>query len=206
MFCKECEEILSKNETKFARILHDINAMKKAELKNEFYFSDDAQLFEELRKEKSDVSYSEYKQIKDLGYFNDEKAETLKYFSASYVLRQLYLIENLLGQEEVSMLEHYLLGRCKGDFSLIVNLNYGQEFKAFCSSLPIDKLDDFKHYNFLVPEMWFHLIFDKKNKLGFSKVMIQPDDFRKNKVIFQLLSPSYIGASTTKKAKQALEK
>ncbi|WP_347990049.1 hypothetical protein [Methylomonas sp. AM2-LC] len=104
------------------------------------------------------------------------------------------------------MLEHYLLGRCKGDFNLIVNLNYGQEFKAFCSSLPIDKLDDFKHYNFIVPEMWFHLIFDKNNKLGPCKVMIQPDDFLKNKVIFQLLSTPYIGASTTKKAKKALEK
>ncbi|WP_347990050.1 hypothetical protein [Methylomonas sp. AM2-LC] len=50
LFCEDCELLLSKNETKFARILHDINLMKKEELAKEYYSTDDAQLFEEFKR------------------------------------------------------------------------------------------------------------------------------------------------------------
>ena len=205
LFCRECEERLSKNETKFTKILHDINAMERMVLKTVCYTTDFDELSEWLRQAQPSINIDEVNQVINQGYFNEEKAETLKYFSASYVLRQLYLIKNTLGQKEVDMLESYLLGSRDGDFNLRVKLNYGQPFKAFSSSLPIDKLIDFKHYNFIVPEMWFHLIFDINDKLGAKKVIIQPDNFLENKDIMQLLCSPYQKATVTKKAKLALE-
>lgn len=207
LFCKECESLLSKNETKFSRIFHDINSMKKEEIKKIAFSTDYEQLWDDIKNEiHPSPTFDEYKNVVEQGYFDDVKAETLKYFSASYVLRQLYLLENTLGQKEVDMLESYLLGNGDGDFNLLVSVNSGEPFKAVCSSLVLDSLDNFKHYNFIVPEIWFHLIFDINNELGVKKVTIVPDDFLNNKVIIDLLSRQYKDTSITEKARQAIEK
>jgi len=204
LFCSDCEERLSKNETKFSKILHDINSMEEMERKIVSYRTNRSEWLEELKRAQPNININMANQVIDQGYFNEEKAETLKYFSASYVLRQLYLIENTLGQKEVDMLENYLLGNKDGNFDLIVKINYGKSFKATCSSLALDRLDDFKHYNFIVPEMWFHLIFYIKNKRDVGKVIIQPSNFLDDKDIMLLLSSPYKKASVTEKAKLAL--
>lgn len=197
LFCKICEGILSKNETKFSRIFHDIQKMSVTERENAIYTTE----YEKLKKSISSSNNEFNKFIQQL-YFDNEKAETIKYFAASYLLRQLYLKKHSLGQREIDMLENYLLGKVDGDFNLIVKLNSGQPFKAFCSSLCLDQLEDFKHYNFVVPEMWFHLIF----KLSSRELYIQPDDFLKNEDIKKLLSKPYQNASVTEKANTALKR
>ena len=206
LFCSECELVLSKNETKFARILHDVNRLDKDEVKKNGYSTDHDSLFLELKKSQGNISFDIFKQALELGYFNENNTETLKYFAASFVLRQLYIIEHRLGKKEIEMLENYILGQGDGNFSLIVNLNTGEDFWVFCSSLTIDQLDDFKHYNFVVPNMWFHLIFDTNNTMGIPKVLIQPDDFKKNNVIINLLSRFYKGVQVSKKAELAIAK
>lgn len=200
LFCKECELVLSKNETKFARILHDINEISKDKIPDMFYSPES---LEELKKEKP-TFVSELEELIKNNYFSEEKAFTLKYFAASFVLRQLYIIDNTLGTNEVSLLEDYLLGLGDGKFTLFVKINYGQSFKAFSSTFALDKIDTFKHYNFIVPEMWFHLIFDIQGKLGAEKIVVIPEDFFKDKIIRRLLSQPYQGASLTEKAKNML--
>lgn len=200
LFCKECELLLSKNETKFARILHDINDASKDKILHMFYSPES---IEKLKKE-SPALVSELEESVKNNYFNEERVATLKYFSASFVLRQLYIIGNTLGTNEVSLLERYLLGLGDGKFTLMVKINCGQSFKAFSSTFSIDSLDAFKHYNFIVPEMWFHLIFDIQSKLGAEKITVMPEDLLKDKVIMQLLSQPYQKASFTEKAKNML--
>lgn len=206
LFCGDCESVLSKNETKFARILHDINRLDKDEVKKTSYCTDHYSVFSELKKSPVNISFDILKQALESGYFNEKNTETLKYFAASFLLRQLYIIEHKLGEKEVEMLESYILGKGDGNFSLIVNLNAGEDFWAFCSSLTLDHQDDFKHYNFVVPNIWFHLIFDTNNKMGVQKVLIQPDDFKKSNVIVNLLSRFYKDVQVSKKAELAIAK
>ncbi|PMG47497.1 hypothetical protein BCU90_11710 [Vibrio lentus] len=206
LFCNDCEILLSKNETKFARILCDINSLDKDEIKKTSYSTDHDSLFLELKKSKCKINFDMFKKVLESGYFNEDNAETLKYFAASFVLRQLYIIDHNLGGKEIEMLESYIFGKAVGNFSLIVNLNAGEDFWAFCSSLTIDQLDDFKHYNFVVPNIWFHLIFDINNTMGIPKVLIQPDDFKNNDVIVNLLSQFYKDAQVSKKAELAISK
>lgn len=205
LFCKSCEELLSKNETKFARILHDVNSMTKESLSKEFYTTDKKKIIDLIRNERPSISVDELIQEMNNKYFNDPRVETLKYFSASYVLRQLYIIDNSLGDKWTHMLEDYLLGKESSCFTLVVKLNCGDNFKAFSSSFALDELDDFKHYNFIVPEMWFHLIFDRDEQLDVAGVTVLPENFMKNDEIYTLLSKPYENASLTKKAKVALE-
>ncbi|RZG16722.1 hypothetical protein EXT47_05185 [Pseudoalteromonas sp. CO342X] len=197
IFCHDCEILLSKNETKFARILRDINDIEKKELKKTSYITD-------YEKVKGVMSFDEFKQTLEAGYFNKENVETLKYFSASFLLRQLYVIEHNLAKEDMKMLEDYILGQGEGNFNLFVNLNIEKDFLTFCSSIPLDKQDDFKHYNFIVPNVWFHLIFDRDASLGKPNVMITPSDFYKNEIIIGLLSKFYEDVRISKKAEKAM--
>ena len=63
--------------------------MEKMDLKTVCYITDFGELSESLRQAQPSINIDEINQVIDQGYFNEEKAETLKFFSASYVLRQL---------------------------------------------------------------------------------------------------------------------
>lgn len=205
LFCENCEEILSKNETKFARILHEINNFSKNEVSEIAYSTDFKKISEEALKLNPNISLDDLKKVMDSGYLDEEKVETLKYFSASCVLRQLYIIDNSLGKSEVTKLERYLLGQGDGEFNLVVDINTGDNFKAFCSSIPLDNVNDFKHYNFIVPEMWFHLIFDTNKELGDFSVIVKSNNFFENRYIIESLKELYKDAGKTKKAQKAFE-
>ncbi|GHY44828.1 hypothetical protein FXE31_14105 [Vibrio cholerae] len=201
LFCRKCEGILSINETKFARILHDINKKTPQERSAEFFNTNIASMTIPPGVDALSVA----KLYRGM-YFDFESAEVLKYFSASYVLRQLYLIEHNLGAKEIDMLEKYVLNHGPGNFTLIVYLNKGNTFKSVCSSMAIDSLKDFKHYNFYLPEMWFHLIFDVRKVLDKSHVLIMSKDFEKEYSISLLLKEALKKFTLTDKAKKALQK
>lgn len=199
LFCRSCEQILSKNETKFAKILHQINEIPKKEISNIFYHSEINFIINEITNDNK-FSTSEINEIIEKNYLDDEKAETLKYFAASFVLRQLYIIDNTLGKKEVKDIEDYLLGKSNGNFSLILKINNTGDFKSVSSTFPIDGLDEFKHYTFLAPEMWFHLIFDIKNHLDKPKIVITTENLLKEPVIKKLFSQAFKNATATQKA------
>ncbi|HIF5693407.1 TPA: hypothetical protein ACX3DQ_004550 [Vibrio parahaemolyticus] len=200
IFCKSCEGILSKNETKFARILHDVNSMSLERRSKESFTTN-------IKGVPIPKGYSLVEIINAYknNYFDYGVTEDLKYFAASYVLRQIYLIDHQLGDDEISMLEKYILGKGSGDFSLLVALNSGGSFKCVCSSIPVDMKKDFKHYNLILPEMWFHLIFDINKKWREHHVHILPNDFGRNNVLQFLLQSAIGDVVISEKAKKALQ-
>lgn len=207
LFCKDCEKILSKNETAFARIFHDLNEMQSLDKDKIAYYSRMELLAAEVINS-GKCSIDDFNKAETLNFFNKKKTDTLRYFAASFVLRQLYLIENTLGEKELKSLEDFLLGSGPAKFRLIVKVNNNvNNFNILCSTIPMDKLENFKHYIFIVPEIHFHLIFNinECDEYDESDVIILNEDLFADEFIRKIIKEQYQKANPTEKTKFVIE-
>ncbi|MDP4487293.1 hypothetical protein QDG88_04915 [Pseudoalteromonas piscicida] len=206
LLCSNCEGRLSKNENKMASLMREIYSMDDEGLKSCIYYSKISALKSIIPSHFSD-SY-----INDLissFFFDKEKVDVLKYFSLSILLRHIYVVESNLDSSLINKMERYILGESDFNFKLIVKVNSGeQRWTMFTSVVFLDKNDKFKHYNFMLPNMWFHIIIDddEYNNEKSDEVIITPCDFFKDEIIIKLMKYFHKGNAVSDKAKSALKK
>lgn len=93
LFCRDCEQLLSKNETKCSKIFRDI-VLKDPKDRITFAYSYEMDLDAIGKK----IGYSK-QDIEDnfpTLYFDTEKADIVRYFAISYVIRSIYLSREYL--------------------------------------------------------------------------------------------------------------
>ncbi|WP_421316595.1 hypothetical protein [Aeromonas veronii] len=171
ILCNECEQLLSKNETDFARILYKIHQNMATHKQGDYCYASNLLIQAELNL-----------------FFNEQKANSLRYFAASYILRNLYLIDNSLPQIQKHELENFILGRTKHSFHVIVKVNTGKPFNLFTSTYTLDHFDDFKHYSFIVPNIFFTVIFCLGGKkLSTPDLIIIEEDLYDDPIVNKLI-------------------
>ena len=205
LLCSDCEGRLSKNENQMASLMREINLMDAQSLKSCIYYSKISTLTNKISSHFSDSDINDL-----ISNFNidKEKADVLKYFSLSILLRYLYVIESNLDSSLIHKIERYILGESDFYCKLIVKINTGKPpWTMFTSVVFLDKLDKFKHYNFMLPNMWFHIIIDddeydnEKN----NEVVINPCDFFEDESIIKLMRHFHKDNAISDKAESALK-
>ena len=211
LFCHDCEELLSKNETKMAKIFRDINTKNSDERKKVFGMSGLSKINKEEFKKKffKEKGYTifdhEIDKVIEETYITDDVKNTLSYFCISYILRQLYIVENTLSADIFSNLEKYLLKETDLNLKVIIKINSGNDMKIMASSLCLDGLEEYKHYNFVIPEIWFHLIIDIKDNFKTEQVIVTPEDFYEDEHVLPFFLNTLKGVKLTEKAKKAFQ-
>jgi hypothetical protein len=89
------------------------------------------------------------------------------------------------------------------NLKVIIKINSGNDMKIMASSLCLDGLESYKHYNFLIPEIWFHLIIDVKDDFTTEQVLVIPEDFYKDEHVLPFFLNIFKGVELTDKAKKA---
>lgn len=205
LLCSVCEGHLSKNENQMASLMREINLMDDKSLKSCIYYSKISTLTSHIP---SHLSDSEINNLLSSFNIDKEKADVLKYFAISTLLRHLYVIDNNLDSSLIHKIERYILGESDFCCQLIVKINTGKPpWTMFTSVVFLDQLDKFKHYNFMLPNMWFHIIIDKDecdNEKN-NEVMVNPCDFFKKESIIKLMRHFHKGNAITDKAESALK-
>ncbi|OEC83503.1 hypothetical protein A9D46_10390 [Photobacterium damselae subsp. damselae] len=203
LLCGSCEGLLSKNETKMAKWMKKINDMEHRERINCMYSSNFDSIKELLDPKYKRIEVDQY--LSEL-FINKEKETDIKFFVIGYLLRHLYVIDNTLDKKIIKLLEDHILGVIDYKIKLIIKVNSGeQSCMMFSSVFTVDKMERYKHYNFMLPNMWFHVIFDEDNVNESDEILILPEDFDKDEHIQYLFRHQAENLTVKPKAKQVLD-
>lgn len=208
LFCHGCEELLSKNETKMAKIFRKINSSDRKSIcgMSNFHKIDKEKIkIEHFKNKGYHIHDSEIDEVISDAYITNDVINTISYFCISYILRQLYIIKNTLDKNTIRELEKYLLNENNLNLKIVIKINRGDEMKIMGSSLCLDGLEEYKHYQFLIPEIWFHLIIDVKDNFKTEQVLVVPVDFDKDEHVNRFLRDRLKGVELTEKAKKAFK-
>jgi len=153
LLCEDCEQLLGKNETLFSEIFKSINLEKNKGLYT--YVEFDEEQYNELAEKgfsKNDID----------GLLVDnpiyDKLEIIRYFSVSYMFRELINNPYDVSENELKKIRLFLQNKCDFPFMLTVRVHDGQpEFNLFSTVIVMDSLPDWKHYVFYIPNMQFHV-------------------------------------------------
>ncbi|MGB5854909.1 MAG: hypothetical protein WBH20_06590 [Oceanisphaera sp.] len=188
MFCGECEELLSKNETKFSKIFHDIVSAKSDD-RVRFSYSQNIDIDVNELNKSIGLSAEEIDNFLSGYYFDSEKADVVRYFAISYVIRTIYLSREYveISDNLISQLESMLYGNNLSSAKVVMTVNTGKDYKAVFSAFCLDSDKRFKHFVFILPEIKMHLILDEELKYDASELLVLPSDLYKEDDIVQLV-------------------
>lgn len=202
MFCWDCEQLLSKNEKLFSEIFKDIaSCHKNNRIKFAYrYGMELEQLDKELGFSKQDI-----KLLLDNSYLNIERANIIRYFAISYIIRFIYLSNVKVSEHLLRHIEGILYGLPLDSVKVIMTVNTGNDFKMISSVYPLDDDPRFKHFLFVMPEIKIHLIIDEKLEFEGSKVLVLPDDLFKDTDLIKLFSSTVKGMRVAENAKDIIK-
>lgn len=202
MFCWNCEQLLSKNETLFSQIFQDIVSCHPSDrIKFAYrYGMELEQLDQEFGYSKKDI-----KLLLDNSYFDIKKADIVRSFAVSYVIRCIYLSDVKVSENLLKHIEGILYGLPLDSVKVIMSINTGTNFKIISSVYPLDSDPRFKHFLFVMPEIKIHLIIDEKFEFEGDKVLVLPNDLFNDMDIVKLFSSTVQGMRVAENAKDIIK-
>lgn len=181
LFCSECEQLLSKNETEFSKIFHEINNQKPTDRQvcgNLNTLIEIAKNDNNLRNKYSEKEIYDAINfiIKQNPFYN--KDDIVRYFAISYIFRELFVGKYNIPSSFIEKFRKYLYDGKSFDFLLMIRINNVSNFNFMTNTFVLDKLDDWKSFSFYVPNMLFHIAVHINDEIPneFKELMILPEN------------------------------
>lgn len=153
LFCKECEQLLGRNEKQFSDIFKKINT---ASNRDDFlYVVMNDCILKEF--ENKNINKETVEKVQSLNYLHN-KTHILEYFSISYIYRELLRVDYEINQKIVNQLNGFLLNRNSLSIMLLIRLNNSPDSFDTVTTPVLKKDDDgIIYFTFYLPNMLFQV-------------------------------------------------